>query len=93
MGNGAKNLLYAVALTSLAGSVAGLMFTIRCLVFILFFVLFEFVIIAIIGEGLEGEWLLASLVAAQFGYVGGLFVRGALEQSGFLFPGARARKP
>ena len=80
---GTAGVLYAIILHLLAGSVTGTAFKIRTLLLVLGFVVAEFSILtAVQGPRVLG-WALASLLAVQVGYVGGMVTRGLLEHAGY----------
>ena len=85
-------MIYAIALHLLAGVVTGAVFTVRMLLFLVGFVLLEFMIAALVLSSPAGLAALGSLVAVQIGYVVGTFTRGLIEQAGLAGPGVRTRR-
>jgi len=82
-------LLAAIALHFVAGSVAGLIFTIRMLLVLIAIVLAEGVT-ATMALGLNtGLSSLGGLVALQIGYLGGICLRSVLERAGIAQPSVR----
>jgi hypothetical protein len=85
-------LLYATIFHLLAGSVTGSVFKVRTLLILLAFVLIESVILAIVHGSIAGPWALANLTVVQVGYLAGIYLRGVLEQAGYLLPSVRTRR-
>lgn len=82
-------MLAAIALHFVAGSVAGLIFTIRTLLVLIAIVLAEGVT-ATMALGLTaGLSSLGGLVALQIGYLGGICLRSVLERAGIAQPSVR----
>jgi hypothetical protein len=76
--------IYAIILHALAGSLTGTAFKIRTLLLVLGFVVIEFAILTVVQGMAALAWGLACVFAVQLGYVAGIFMRGALEHSGYL---------
>jgi len=91
--SGIKNLLYAAIFHSLAGAVTGSVFKVRTLLLLLFFVLIEVAILAVIDIRIAGFWALVNLSLVQVGYFAGVFARGFLEQAGYSLPPVRIHRP
>ena len=85
-------MLYAAIFHSLGGAVAGSIFKIRTLLFLSSVVLFEAIATAFVDIQTAELWALINIVALQCGYMGGLFIRGALELAGFLVPPTEIRR-
>jgi hypothetical protein len=82
-------LIAAIALHFVAGTVAGLIFTIRTLLVLIGIVLAECVT-ATMALGLTaGLFSLGGLVALQIGYLGGICLRSVLERAGIAQPSVR----
>jgi hypothetical protein len=84
-------LISVVALHFLAGWIAGSIFTVRTLLVLVALVLIECAGVTIVWGVSVGFWSLASLIAIQAGYLGGVYFRSVLEQVGIAQPNARAR--
>ena len=82
-------MLYATIFHLLAGAVTGSVFKVRTLLILLGLVLFESVILAIVHGSIAGPWAAANLIGIQIGYLVGIYVRGILEQAGYLLPSIR----
>jgi len=85
-------LLYATIFHLLAGTVTGSIFKVRTLLILLALVLIESVILAIVHGSIAGPWAVANLIGIQVGYLVGIYVRGVLEQAGYLLPSVRTRR-
>jgi hypothetical protein len=85
-------LLYATIFHLLAGTVTGSVFKVRTLLILLVLVLIESVILAIVHGSIAGLWAVANLIGIQVGYLVGIYVRGVLEQAGYLLPSVRTRR-
>ena len=82
-------MVYATIFHCCAGLVTGSAFKIRTLLVLVGFVLVEALILAASDVWAASLWALVNLSAVQFGYIGGLFGRGLLEQVGFSLPPVR----
>ena len=85
-------MLYATIFHLLAGTVTGSVFKVRTLLILLGLVLIESVILAIVHGSIAGLWAVANLIGIQVGYLVGIYVRGVLEQAGYLLPSVRTRR-
>ena len=85
-------MIYATIFHLLAGTVTGSVFKVRILLILLGLVLFESVILAIVQGSIAGPWALANLTVVQVGYFAGIYLRGVLEQAGYLLPSVRTRR-
>ncbi len=84
-------MISVVAFHFLAGAVAGSIFAVRTLLTLVALVLVECAG-TILAEGVAvGGWLLASLVAVQIGYLGGIYLRSVLEHAGIVVSGVQPR--
>jgi hypothetical protein len=84
-------LISVVAFHFLAGSVTGSVFAVRTLLTLVVPVLMECVGVTIAWGLSMGLWSLASLIAIQAGYLGGIYLRSVLEHVGIVDPNVRAR--
>jgi hypothetical protein len=80
-----------VAFHFLAGSVAGSAFTVRTLLVLVALVFIESAGVTVAWGFSAGAWALASLIAVQIGYLGGIYVRSVLEHAGIAASGAQRR--
>jgi hypothetical protein len=81
-------LISVISFHFLAGVLAGSIFAVRTLLTLVALILVECVGVAIWRGVSEGFfWSLGSLVAVQFGYLAGLYLRSVLEQVGIGLPG------
>jgi hypothetical protein len=86
-------LIQVISLHLLAGLVAGSIFAVRTLLTLVALVLIECVGVAIWSGFSAGLfWLLGSLVAVQFGYLGGIYLRSVLERVGIGAAGVHRRR-
>jgi hypothetical protein len=82
-----------VAFHLLAGLFAGSIFTVRILLMLVALVLIECVGLAVWRGFSAGVlWSLGNLVAVQFGYLGGIFLRSVLERAGIGVPDVHPRR-
>jgi hypothetical protein len=87
------DLISAVAFHFLAGLAAGSIFAVRTLLTLVAIVLIECVGVAIWrGFSTGFFWALGSLVAVQFGYLGGIYLRSVLEHVGIGVPEVHPRR-
>jgi hypothetical protein len=87
------DLIPVISLHFLAGLVAGSIFAVRTLLTLVALVLVECVGVAIWSGFSAGLfWLLGSLVAVQFGYLGGIYLRSVLERAGIGTTGVHRRR-
>jgi hypothetical protein len=77
----------------LAGGVAGSIFSVRTLLMLVALILLECAIATVALGVSVGGWLLASLVAVQIGYLGGIYLRSLLEHAGIVVSGVQPRHP
>ena len=84
-------MISVVALHFLAGAVTGCIFAVRTLLTLVALVLMECVRVTIAWGTSMGLWSLGSLIAIQVGYLGGICLRGGLEQVGIAEPNVRPR--
>jgi hypothetical protein len=84
-------LISVVAFHFLAGAFAGSIFAVRTLLVLVALVLVECVGMTIARGVSAGGWLLASLVAVQMGYLGGIYLRSVLEHAGIVVSGVQPR--
>jgi len=88
-----EDLIPAISLHLLAGLVAGSIFAVRTLLTLVALVLIECAGVAIWSGFSTGLfWLLGSLVAVQFGYLGGIYLRSVLERVGIGAAGVNPRR-
>jgi uncharacterized membrane protein len=80
-----------VAFHFLAGSVAGSTFAVRTLLVLVALVLIESAGATVAWGVSAGGWVLASLIAVQIGYLGGIYVRSVLEHAGIAASGVQRR--
>ena len=86
-------MIAAIALHFVAGSVAGLIFTIRTLLALVGIVLAECVTATMALGLIAGLSSLGGLVALQIGYLGGICLRSVLERAGIAQPSVRPHHP
>jgi hypothetical protein len=79
-------LIYAVGFHSVAGVVAGSVFKVRTLLLIVSIVLVESAVLTACSFELAPAWGLANIICIQVGYFGGMCLRSALNQAGYLLP-------
>jgi hypothetical protein len=84
-------LISVVAFHFLAGSVTGSVFAVRTLLTLVVLVLMECVGVTIAWGLSMGLLSLASLIAVQAGYLGGIYLRSVLEHVGIAEPNVGAR--
>jgi hypothetical protein len=86
-------LISVVAIHFLAGLIAGSMFAVRTLLTLVGLVLVAGVGVAIWqGVSAGALWSVATLVAIEAGYLGGIYVRSFLEHAGIAAPQAQPRR-
>lgn len=78
-------MLYSTTLYLLAGTVTGSIFRVPTLLILLGIILIESVILALVHGNIAGLWAIAGLLAAEVGYLTGIYSRRALEQAGYWF--------
>jgi hypothetical protein len=84
-------LISVVAFHFLAGTVAGSIFAVRTLLVLVALVLVEGAAVTVAWGVSAGGWALASLIAVQIGYLGGIYVRSVLEHAGIAVSGVQPR--
>jgi hypothetical protein len=84
-------LISVVAFHFLAGTVAGSIFTVRTLLVLVALVLVEGAAVTVAWGVSVGGGALASLIAVQIGYLGGIYVRSVLEHAGIAVSGVQPR--
>ncbi len=84
-------MISVVAFHFLAGSVAGSIFAVRTLLVLVALVLVESAGVTVAWGVSVGGWALASLIAVQIGYLGGIYVRSVLEHAGIAVSGVQRR--
>ena len=84
-------MISVVAFHFLAGSVVGSIFAVRTLLMMVALVLMECAGMTVAwGVSVAGRSL-ASLIAVQIGYLGGIYARSVLEQAGITVSGVQPR--
>jgi len=86
-------LISVIALHFVVGSVAGFMFAVRTLLTLVGIVLIECVATTMALGFTAGLYLLASLIAVQTSYLGGIYLRSVLERVGIAQPYVRPHHP
>jgi len=86
-------LISVIVLHFVVGSVAGVMFAVRTLLTLVGIVLIECVATTMALGFTAGLYLLASLIAVQTSYLGGIYLRSVLERVGIAQPYVRPHHP
>lgn len=78
-------LISTIAIHFLVGMGVGAAFTVRTLLTLVAFTLTESLALTVARGFYEAVfWTIGSLIAVQFGYLGGIYLRSLLEHSGFV---------
>jgi hypothetical protein len=84
-------LISVVLFHFLAGLVAGSVFTVRMLLMLVALVLIECAATIVAWGSSAVGWSVASLIAVQIGYLGGIYFRSLLEHAGIAVTGVQPR--